>query len=323
MRIYGCGGLGLNLVSKLEEVKSSQSVSLDTISLSYIDTSESNLRHNKIDEKDLYIIEQEDDSKKGSGKHRSQNYVAIKEQIKKILLTHEPEDFNVVIHSLSGGSGSVIGPLLVSELINSGKAAVVIAVGSSDSLIEINNSLNTLKSYISISEKMDHPIAMIYYENGDNPREVVDSKVQATASLLGIYLNKNNHELDFSDVSNFLNYSKVTDYRSTLVMAKFYTAKIEPPHNCHVLAALTLAKPGQSTNGGYPVDYQGTGFVNEETLSPEMVAKLPNHFCLIDGLVSDVVNGLQSKLKEAEKVKQAAISKRVTVTNALDDGMVL
>jgi cell division GTPase FtsZ len=161
-KLYGAGGAGINIASRLESLRDgSNGVLLDGFSISYLDTSDSNVDHNKINKEHLYLIE----GANGSGKNRAENYSIIKEQIKRILLDHKPQDFNVVIHSLSGGSGSVIGPLLANELLDQGKDVVVIIVGSTDSTIEINNSIKTIKSYAGISAKQKKPIVAIYYEN--------------------------------------------------------------------------------------------------------------------------------------------------------------
>ncbi len=135
--IFATGGTGINLGSKFEEVKNSKNVAIEPISISYIDTSESNIRHNKISKESLYLVE----NANGSGKNRAENYESIKEQVKKILLVNKPEEFNIVIASCGGGSGSVIAPLLVNELLEQKKAVVAVLVGSSDSTIEIKNTI--------------------------------------------------------------------------------------------------------------------------------------------------------------------------------------
>jgi hypothetical protein len=299
--------------------KTSDSIVLDTAEISYIDTSESNLHHNSIDSKDLYLIE----GANGSGKNRAENYQAIKDQIKRIVLNHKPQDFNIIINSLSGGSGSVIGPLLYNELRDQGYDVVNIVVGSSDSTIEISNTIKTIKSYIGISNKRKEPVIAHYFENSKvTPREAVDSDIKKVVTLLSLFLNKNNHELDSTDIHHFLNYNKVTGHEPTFVFSKFYSKQIDIDNHYFPIAGLTLANRGQDTSIGHPIDYQASGYVSNLD-GTDIANRLPMHMILMEGYVAETVERLENSLKEVEKMRAAALTKRVKVTDALDDGMVI
>lgn len=320
MRIYGCGGLGLNLASKFETLtKSPNGVNLDSVEVSFIDTSESNVRHNKIDADNLYLIE----GANGSGKNRAENYQVIKEQIKRIVLNHKPQEFNIIINSLSGGSGSVIGPLLYNELRNQGHYVVNIVVGSSDSTIEISNTIKTIKSYVGISNKRAEPVIAHYFENSKKtPRSSVDDSIKSTVGLLAAFLNKHNHEIDSLDIINFLTYNKVTEHEPNFVFAKFYTKSIDVDNHYFPIAALTLADHTQETSIGYPVDYQAVGYVsNLENTNLQNL--LPLHLVIMEGYASEIVERLEKSIKEVESLRAAAIAKKIQVKDALDDGMVI
>ncbi len=321
MRIYGCGGLGLNLASQFDALRGNtvDSVTLDTVDICYIDTSESNIRHNKIDTNDLYLIE----GANGSGKNRAENYQAIKEQIKRIVLNHKPQEFNIIINSLSGGSGSVIGPLLYNELRNQGYHVINIVVGSSDSTIEISNTIKTIKSYIGISNKRQEPIIAHYLENNKTtPRDEVDKSVKSAVSLLAAFLNRNNHEIDSVDIQNFLSYNKVTDHEPNFVFAKFYSTSVKIDSHYFPIAALTLADQHQQTSIGYPVDYQAVGFISNRD-SEELHKLLPIHLVIMEGYVTQVVERLEHTLKDVETLRQSVVNKKVQVKDTMDDGMVL
>lgn len=321
MKIYGCGGLGLNLASRLESLAdSNKGILLDSFDMSYLDTSDSNIGHNKINKDKLYLIE----NANGSGKNRAENYGPIKEQIKRIVLEHKPQEFNVVIHSLSGGSGSVIAPILVGELMDQDKDVVVVAVGSADSTIEISNAIKTIKSYAGISNLKKKPIAMIYYENGTmGTRSEIDSRIESSVVLLSAFLTNSNHELDFTDIHNFLNYQKVTEHESGLVSAQFFRSKIEPDHNCTPISCVTLAKSGDDTSTGTMVDYQAVGFINEENSATAIMETLPNHFTLVTGCIPKILSNLEKKLKDISDIRAASLVKKVVSTDGDSDGMVI
>src|ERR1700690_3688627 len=126
VRLYGCGGLGSNIVK--DYIGRQPAPGFATPLTSFIDTSRSNLA-GIANQDDIFVLEGTD----GSGKVRKENHAQISAAVKQILLKQAPEDFNIVIFSASGGSGSVIGPLLVSELLSRGHAVVVLTAGSSES----------------------------------------------------------------------------------------------------------------------------------------------------------------------------------------------
>lgn len=324
MKIYGCGGLGLNLASKFEALRSKESVNMDAIDISYIDTSMANVRHNKINPEHFYLITKgsDNDVKKGSGKFRPENYEPTKEQIKKILMKHPPEQFNCVIHSLSGGSGSVIGPILFKELRDQGKDAILLIVGNNDSTIEITNTISTLHTYVSISRARNESIVGIYSRcGGAISRAEADSRVISSISLISLFFNPTNQEMDMADISNFLNYNKVTKHEPAFVFASFFTDKVDVDEKLFPIAALTLGKIGEDSSTGTNVDYQAVGYVNEDSVG-DVQKKFPIHLVSIDGQVANELSWYEQISKQIEAKRAAAIGNKIEVKKSLDDGMV-
>lgn len=99
VRIYSCGGCAMNIVSELEAAKGEVVPGFASMETCYIDTSRSNLINKKIDDELTFILEGMD----GSGKIRSTNYQEIAKNVKGILLKFKPTQFNIVVHSASGG----------------------------------------------------------------------------------------------------------------------------------------------------------------------------------------------------------------------------
>ena len=147
LQIYAAGGAATNIAARFNKMRDQTSPGFAKISTRFIDTSRSNI-DTSIPDSDVYLFEGMD----GSGKLRRSNYATISERSKEILHRFKPQDTNVVIHSASGGSGSTIGPVLVSELLERGENVVVVLIGSTGSLIETENSLKTLQSYEAISK---------------------------------------------------------------------------------------------------------------------------------------------------------------------------
>jgi hypothetical protein len=141
--------------------------------------------------------------------------------------------------------------------------------------------------------------------------------------LLSAFLSKNNHELDYSDIHNFLNYPKVTPHDPGLVIARFYHNKIEPDHNCHAIACLTLAGRDQDTSAGISIDYQATGYISDTATASTIMNVLPNHMTILDGCITEILDRLEKKIKEIENIQAAKVSRKIKFDGADDDGMVL
>ena len=98
VRIYACGVGACNLGS--EFIQLTQSPNVAEVKTCFIDTSLSNLRDVPVKEENIFLLEDTD----GSGKLRRSNSDKITESVKSIIHKFSPEDLNIVLFSLSGGS---------------------------------------------------------------------------------------------------------------------------------------------------------------------------------------------------------------------------
>lgn len=215
IRLYGCGGLGANIVSFFDREMDEPNVA--EFQIAYVDTSRSNIQPH-FDESKISVLEGMD----GSGKLRKENADAIHENIRKILLDHPPGDFNVVVFSASGGSGSVIAPLIVRELLSNRIPVVAITAGFEESLISAQNTLNTLKTLEAISDQVKQPVAVFYrHQDAKTVRSAIDDELRLAISYLSVLVSGKNAELDRMDILNWLFYHRVTSISPTLVGLEF------------------------------------------------------------------------------------------------------
>lgn len=319
--LYACGGAGLNIASVFEAKASSEpDVGFAAVNPIYIDTSRANLKAHGNDR--TYILQDVD----GSGKLRSENHQQIADCVLDILHKHKPGDLAVVLSSAGGGSGSVLAPSLVNELVNRNQPLIVIAIGSTDSRIEIENTVKTLKSYENIAQRSGVPITMLYAENvSGKKRTDVDNQIQQDLIKLAALFSGQNTELDKSDLRNWLNYTKVTSYQSHLVALDFFQGSITAPKNGTVISVATIAPEHGSTSAGQVVEYQCVGFL-PTTGSNNLSLNEALHFTLIDGVFVDIIKDLQKTLNELEEVKKSAL-KRTNILgnddNATSAGIIL
>ena len=113
-KIYGCGGFAMNILGRFEQT--ARADNLKHLEVNYIDTSASNIPSG-VNPDSVYLFKNMD----GGGKDRRMAYTSVIPMIPDVLEKLPAADFNIVVHSASGGSGSSVGPALVSELLRAGK----------------------------------------------------------------------------------------------------------------------------------------------------------------------------------------------------------
>lgn len=315
MRIYACGGAATNIARAFEEHRGESRAGFAEIDVVYIDTSRSNL-NNDIPADSVYLI----DGLDGSGKVRRENASDIANHSQSILHTHNPRDINIVMSSLAGGSGSVIAPTIANELLGMGQNVIVIGVGATDAVLDIENTMKTMKSYESIAQLKNTPVIMAYFENSNtNPRREIDRAVSELVLMLAILFSRENKELDSRDLHNFLRFTNVVPGAVPQLAA---LSTIEGtntiPQIGNIFSVATLATEATGTALSETPDYQAVGYM-PEAAAVSALQSAPIHFVTSDGVFPSHVVRFQRILDERSKATQAraALTKRDTVlTNA-------
>lgn len=219
IRLYGCGGCGINLVKPylfghINEAMMESDLYAD-IKVSLLDTSYSNVSDiiNQTQHKqDFAII---NDGTEGSGSLRSENVQAIRSHIKDTLITHEPLDMSIIVFSTSGGSGNVIGSMLARELAQMNKPFAIVAIADSSNQIRVKNTLDALTTLDNFAKATGVPFVASVI--GNNNRADADKEAHHVISRLALLFSNHHLELDNADTTNFLNYTKVTQAPARLV----------------------------------------------------------------------------------------------------------
>ena len=330
MNIYACGGAGINVARHFEKFRKTTNqadhaddkVFARTVPI-YLDASDANVKNDPNIPSDFTFIIPE---KKGSGKIRGENSDAIAESVLPILQKFKPADVSVVLSSTSGGSGSVIAPLLVNELISRGHPVIVIGIGSESSILELNNTSKTIKSYESISQRRKVPICMLFHTNNvPGGRKEVDEAVVQQITKLAALFSQCNRELDYKDLENWLYFNRVTSFQPKLCLMDFYNGEISNLKNGQVITVATLAPEGQNSSCGEDVEYQTVGYVSEEQ-NQKMHLTTSLHYVILDGLFTLIHAEIAERLKDFEEKKRARVIKNNILSssdNVEDNGLVL
>lgn len=322
LKLFACGGCGTNIAHRFEKSRDIDAMGFATIDIVYIDTSRSNMR-DTIDPKHVYHIEGKD----GSGKLRTENADEIKKRCLDILQKFEPADINIVLSSTGGGSGSVIAPSLASELLAMGVPVIAFAVGGADTRKEIENTLNTIKSYEGVSAARKAPMVTFYMQNSSTtPRSVVDKKFEETIFSLACLFSRQNKELDSKDLFNWLHFDKVTSYKPSIASLTITqgTAAASLDTGVNIISVATIGKYDEDTSIVGMPEVQFIGYLDQE--ENKDFSDTPTHFVISDSLFPEVVKNLNNILVGLRKAEKARLEKNAILSDdddVQDNGLVL
>jgi hypothetical protein len=319
LRIYGAGGAGTNIAARFNAVKSEPGSA--TFHPVFIDTSRSNLIAAKIDtDENLFLLKDTD----GSGKVRRDNHEAIAKNIRQIIQQFPPLDFNVVVFATAGGSGSVFGPLLVSELLATGQQVIAVVIGSNESAVSANNTINTLKSMENIAAKTDTPVVMHYSHNGAGfKRSDVDQRALAMITALGYLVSGQNSELDSRDIRNWINFKNATSVGACLAHVELAWDDVQSDAPAPIAVASLYVNPDKQELGMVP-EYHTAGF----PLTPIEGLKSCNglHFVIGIDQISVIYKDARDTVAEIDASCKARVMADSLVTSkdkVSDSGLVL
>lgn len=301
LSLYCCGGAATN-IGKTFHNPGKTMPGFAQIKTCFIDTSGSNKP--PVGDAAFYHIKGYDESTDGSGKDRSVNLQAAVTAMPDILHTHPPGDYNIVFHSSSGGSGSVVGPVLVGELLTRGKMVVVIQIGSLTCEQEIRNTRGTVLSYANICKSQNKSVSSIYLENNqENSMADVDAMAKVNILLLAALFSGQNHGLDTRDLQHFLDHSKMTKYEPALVELRCQNSRdfkaLEKGQA--VSSAVTLIRPGENPDPGMMLSYHSFGEISQDA-SDAISIPTPIHYHTVQGSFSGIVDRLSHQLQQAEEL---------------------
>lgn len=207
-RIYACGGGAISITADLTDYVNVKGFS-DT-KVSRLDTSNKNMTPNMPESSKFVLPGSGKGKEEGSGKQRDHNYKPVVAAMPAILAQQQPEDYNIVIFTASGGSGSVIGPVLIGELLKQKLPVIALVIGTIGDETQAQNSVNTLKSLAGIQQSTKLPVVFSYFEvNQHNSQADVDQQVRSLLPSLLNLLDSENTIIDNKDIINLLNWTTV------------------------------------------------------------------------------------------------------------------
>lgn len=322
VRIYACGGLGLNIGRMVENLGNSDDIAMARIHVSYIDTSKSNVKTQLNDDKTYFFKDMD-----GAGQQREKHHAKIVASVPAILDKFPPQDFNIFLSGTDGGSGSVLGPELMFELMRRDKNVVAITAASNDSLTRIQNTIKTVRSYNGIAQVREKPAVVAYFENSERtPRDAVDEAIFKLIGALCVLFSGQNIELDSQDLANFLNFTalKSVNQKPRLVQLSLIEGMDELKNIGKPISVATLATETSGTSLSALPAFQAVGYLPDGA-DDLLKTNAPVHFVTSTGCFNRVVTDLERILVQNNNDAQAegdddmdALSSDSTTANGID-----
>lgn len=217
MKIWGCGGAGINQLDGLKAIPTGGAFPAK-IDLVGIDTSASNPFDGN-----YYRVK----GMKGAAKERPVAFEELSKSniIPEIVDQFEPGDFNVVIGSGGGGTGSVVCPLLAGELLKRGAPTVIIFIHTDVSSIEAENSYKTFAGFAGMASGVyKKPFVVAPLMNSRAGRSSVDTAVYDIVTKLAVLISGTHRGLDPKDIANLFDYTRVTSAPPQLTLLQMCDA---------------------------------------------------------------------------------------------------
>lgn len=309
--VIGCGGFGINIARILKNKYSDLIV--DAIGL---DTSKSNVRTD--DTIDVHIVA----GGVGAGKIRGKHSDEIKKNLTQ--MTFADADVYIVPFGLSGGSGSVVGPLALKHLSRTGKRVVAVTTDDTLSEIDSENTKNALRTLEAISDQNDLYLPVILTSNTKLGRTEADRAVLQQTGILIHLLAQPTSEVDLNDRLTFLNPSETKLVDVGLRMLYLEEADHTAPRLPEladdsyiadsVLSLGTLSDDGVSTflvNVGRRARWRKEGVLSRRSPVGPIIGVIMNS--------SEPLEKILSSVSESKDLFGSQKKKRKTLFNDLDD----
>lgn len=301
-RIYYLGGTGLDVASYMQ---------LDSKDVNevYVDTCNKNVTDSH-DTANLFITE----GTRGAGKDRRAIMPKIRPQIASILQRFPPADFNILVFGTSGGSGSSLAALMLSQMLNAGETVVCVGISGIESTEVLDNSIATLKTLEGIASKSNLPVLLKHIRNSVGVTyQTVDLEVCNYIEALCLLSSQKNSRLDVKDIDNWVKFTRKVAVAPQLCELTIVNTRQEASAIPEMLSVANLySDPKQEIPYGTPF-VRTTGISNDEILQGSEL-----HFVVstagIEGIFKDLVD-----LKAEHHRLQVNFRQRNTVLDIDDD----
>jgi len=295
LRVIACGGSGINIAGNVVENVAVLGKGFCDVETTYIDTSRNNIDKIGYKGTDFWMVKTKDfakDSIAGSGGERKTNSEDITENIKEFLNKHSfnkpaTGEYTIVIGSASGGSGSVLSPVIIKSLMERGIPVIAVVIGDTSNGLSAINTLNTLTGLNNIASKIvKKPLSIVYLNNTAmgmaNTHEAeaeANKRLFNTLGTLSMFLSGDNGDIDSQDMVNFVDQSnyKTINIKPGLYGLVTYSGEVKLPEFAVPTVGRTLTTEGIAPTIDVTLLHHKTGVCLEDNAMDIYKGQFPIH----------------------------------------------
>lgn len=229
--LYHFGGTGINILNRyLAEGRGSKFID----QVVALDTSDANPITDG-----LYPLERIEGIE-GSGGNRRAHADKYADFVKQVFAKYKPNKINILVYSLSGGSGASMGPYALRYLLQKKIPTLVICVGDKSTFNEEKNTVEALGSMYN-QIKLGSPVLFNYQENSATVSQgQINQRVVGEIDNAIMMFNMENERIDYADIKNFFFFTDVTQADPIMTQVSFLTENDLGKYTRKPVAAISL-----------------------------------------------------------------------------------
>ena len=310
VNLYGCGGAGVGLVRNF--LKLDKEDQMPDLRILALDTSDANLRtRSGFNDDDIYLIPGVD----GSGKYRVKNFDPIGEHVPSIMLKMKPADYNIVVYSTGGGSGSVLGPMIVHEMAKNNIPVISVMIGCGGNKVEAVNNLNTIMTLEGMSCDLNTNMAACYIDKTEMTAQ--DGQAMKSIGLLLKLFSGKFEALDTEDITNWLYHKVHSNMSDRLNLLKICLSEEDVRGVDTPISVASLHASREDPHFDLKSFYHTHGYGFQSDKTNQM------HYCLTEKETDRIIDRCKKEVQEYEEIERASIRSRPDVQPNKAKGFVL
>ena len=292
--VHACAGTGIKVADKVIKNIATLGDGFSDIDINYIDTSRADIDKIEYDPANFWHIKSDEfgkDTLSGSGSERRHASKEIAGDIKNYLnhfkvANNKVGEYHLVVFSGSGGSGGVIGSLIIKSLLEKNIPVVGVVVGDSSNGLSAINTLNTMAGLNNIANKAKKPLNIMYVNNKDfadsgilSGIENANKAIFSSLSVLSLFLSGDNEALDNQDLVNIIdqsNYKTITVQPGLYALSTF-SGSVTLPQGAIPTVARTLVAEGVSPDIDTTLLHHKSGIITSENAIKIFSGQFPLH----------------------------------------------
>jgi len=315
--IYGLGGAGITNVSGAAPL-------VDGLAnVYYMDTSDATARHLGLKNViippalasepgksnmspalfDTGFLEQE---KRGSGKDRSTNNARIAAALPMLFKNAPPSRFNILVCSVTGGSGNMFAYHLAKQLLeHPGLGVMLCLMGNDSDIAQATSCLKVLKTFDNLASQSGRHIGATWVYNDPARTEVETDQIwQKQIYLLAEVFGRPCGRLDSEDRQNFLDHGKFSGHEPALgrIVPKSadFDLVVEGQEVTSAASVITLFPEGGQCVTPVHTTYHATG--TTDSLAQHGMVHLLNLYGGFDSVYANCERKLQDQQRSFKAV---------------------